>query len=180
MSSPRTELPSHAELLRDGGLYPIPVPLGWKLIGSNGEDIAIPVVENGPFHRILARGALLATEAHPGQPPEAMTLRMFALSGPPSQPILDDYSRLVNDAASRQGLHPRIVSKQIIPSALSSEPCAKLVIEQGGTTDRRLEIRYLVRDRAGSTWELAYVLRADNAVAWSPLLAEIESGQAVP
>jgi hypothetical protein len=36
--------PSRAELLEDGGLYPVVVPLGWKLIGQAGEDLAIPAV----------------------------------------------------------------------------------------------------------------------------------------
>lgn len=75
MPSPSSPLPSRADLLRDGGLYPIPVPLSWKLIGADGEDVPIPLVEGSAFHRILARGALLATETRAGEPPETMLRR---------------------------------------------------------------------------------------------------------
>lgn len=175
MPSPNAQLPSRAELLRNGGLYPVPVPLNWKLIGTDGEDVRIPTVEGSAFHRILARGALLATETHPGNPPEAMTLRRYSLSGAPSPDILEQYAKGLLDALTQQGLGPRIVSQQIVACRLSQEPCAKLVVQRESNADNRTEVHYLLRDQATSSWELVYLLRRDNLSAWAPLLAEIDA-----
>ena len=64
--------------------------------------------------------------------------------------------------------------KELISSAPSPEPCAKLVFEHGAPADNRLEIRYLV-----GTCRLYLGARlydaCDHAVAWSPLFAEIDS-----
>jgi hypothetical protein len=57
---------------------------------------------------------------------------------------------------------------------VSEEPCVKLVIQRQPDADARTELRYLIRDRASSTWELVYLLRSDNLPQWAPLLAEIE------
>src|SRR4051812_16931568 len=81
--------PSRTDLLKTGGLYPVSVPLGWKLIDEAGQDVAIPAVPGDPFHRILARGALLATEIRSGPQPEVMTLRQYALPAPLTPTILD-------------------------------------------------------------------------------------------
>ena len=169
-----TAMPSRAGLLRDGGLYPIPVPLGWKLIGARGEDVAIPLVAGDPFHRILARGSLLATEQNPGQPPEVMTLRQYALPGPPSVAILSQYAALVLGTLTKQGTAPRVVGQQISNCALSNQACAKLVLERTNSGDRRTEIHYLVSDLANVNWELVYLLRRDNLGSWVPLFAEID------
>ena len=54
--------PSRAEILASRGLYPVAVPFGWHLIGEDGEPAAIPRVDDGAFHKLLAQGALLAME----------------------------------------------------------------------------------------------------------------------
>src|SRR5262245_9764531 len=56
-------LPSRADMLKDGGLYPIPIPLGWKMIDEDARAIDIPEVPGDPFHRVLGKGSLMATEA---------------------------------------------------------------------------------------------------------------------
>lgn len=170
-------MPSRADLLANGGLYPVPVPLGWKLIGALGEDVAIPVVAGDPCHRILARGALLATEQNPGQPPEVMTLRQYKLPGPPSADILSQYAALVLGTLTKQGAAPRVVSQQVSRCALSERPCAKLVVQRTSSSDSRTEIHYLVSDLANLNWELVYLLRGDNLRVWAPLLAEIDGSQ---
>ncbi len=169
-----TSRPSRANLLRLGGLYPVPVPLGWKLIGANGEDVTIPVVAGDPFHRILARGALLATEHDPGHPAEAMTLRKYALPSPPSADILEKYTQMVLATLTKQGVSQRVASQRISTCALSHLPCAKLVVERTTSGDSRTEIHYLVCDLASLNWELVYLLRRDNLSSWAPLLAEID------
>src|SRR5262245_15697176 len=131
MSSSGAQVPSVVDLLREGGLYPVPLPLGWKLVGEQGEDVPIPAVPGDPFHRILARGALLATELQPSQPAEAMMLRQCVLAGPPSETTLEQYAELVLDSLVQQGLGPRVVDKHVFSCALSQQPCAKLVIERG-------------------------------------------------
>jgi hypothetical protein len=166
--------PSRTDFLRLGGLYPVPVPLGWKLIGARGEDVAIPVVAGDPFHRLLARGALLATEHDPGHPAEVMTLRKYALPSPPSGDILEKYTELVLATLTKQGVAPRVASQQISRCALSQLPCAKLVVERTTSGDSRTEIHYLVCDLASLNWELVYLLRRDNLSSWAPLLAAIE------
>jgi len=169
-----SQAPSRAELLRDGGLYPIPVPLDWKLIGEHGEDVAIPAVPGDPIHRILARGALLATEIHPGTPPELMALRQSPFPGAPSSTILEQYVKQVLDGLTQQGVQPRLVSQQIVPCALSPQPCAKVVVERTTPADDRTERHYLIRDRAGFTWELVYLFRRNSVRSWAPLFAEID------
>jgi hypothetical protein len=176
-----TPLPSRADLLREGGLYPIPVPLGWKLIGAHLEDVPIPSIPGDPFHRILSRGELLATEQNPGQPAEAMTFRRYPLPGPPSAGILGQYTALVLGILSKQGIAARVVSQQILRCALSGsqQPCAKLVVEkQIRSGDSMTEIHYLVSDSAGLSWQLVYLLRRDDLDSWAPLLAEIEGPHA--
>lgn len=182
-AAPRGEAtpPSRAELLRFGGFYPIPVPLTWKLIGTDGEDVAIPPIEGSPFHRILARGALLATETSPGSPPEAMTLSesLFPYHGAPSAALLERYTETLISELSRQRLAPRVVSQQVFSCAVSQQACAKLVIERNADSDNRTELRYLLRDQASLTWELVYLVRRDNLPQWAPLFAELE-GSAAP
>ena len=167
-------LPSREELLRDGGLYPIPAPLEWKLIGAEGEDVAIPHVEGSPFHRILARGALLAAETEPQQPPELMTLRKLTLPSPLPSALLEQYSAQLRAHLSKNGIESRLIFQELAPCALTVERCAKLVLERRSASDDRTELRYLLCDRTGQGWELAYLLRRDNLAAWSPLLAEID------
>lgn len=45
-------LPSIAEVLKDGGLYPIPIPLGWKMIEGDGQAIDFPEIPGAPFHAV--------------------------------------------------------------------------------------------------------------------------------
>lgn len=175
MSSVERSVSSRAELHWDGGLYPVPVPLGWKLIGPDSGEVPMPRGAGDPHHLVLARGALLATERVPGRPPEAMMLRRFALSGPPSARILPSYANLVVQGLMMQGLVARVVTQEIAPCALSPHPCAKLVFERASSNDDRREVHYLVLDRGGQSWELVYLLRRDNLDAWAPLLKEIDA-----
>lgn len=84
-------LPSRAELLDAGGIYPVVVPLGWKLIDSDGNDEAIPELPGSPFHRILATGTLFATESERSDQSELMIVRHYSLPGLLTPAILDQY-----------------------------------------------------------------------------------------
>src|SRR4051812_44322768 len=57
--------PSTAEVLAQGGIYPVTVPLGWKLVNEAGQPEDIPSVPGAPFHRIIAKGAILAQPPGP-------------------------------------------------------------------------------------------------------------------
>jgi hypothetical protein len=173
MPASTNPLPSRADLLKDGGLYPIPIPRGWKLIGADGEDIAIPDLPSDPFHKVLARGALLATEIQPSNLPEAMTLRQYGFAGAPAE-NLQAYATTVLNAMRAQQLGARVLRQESLPCALTSAPCAKWLIEHISEADDRIEIRYLLRDRAGLGWELVYLFRRDTIAARQPLIAEIE------
>lgn len=175
MSSTNDSVPSRSDLLRQGGLYPIPIPHTWKLIGSQGEDIAIPPVAGHPFHRILARGALLAMEKEPTGPAEAMTLRQIALPSELSATLLQSYVLQVVESLAQQGLAPRVLDQRVAICRLSATPAAKVVLERNHPRDDRLELRYLVRDQTGQGWELVYLLRRGNLDAWGPLLSEIDT-----
>jgi hypothetical protein len=166
--------PLRGDPQRDVGLYPVPLPLGWKLIGAKGEDVPIPAVANAPFHRIHAQGGLLATESRQGNPPELMMLRPYPLPGPPSNEILEKYTKSVLDAGKKQDFRPQVVAEQIAPCAYSDEPCIKLVVQRSAATDKRTEVHYLLRDRGGQSWELVYLLRMESLRAWVPLFAEID------
>jgi hypothetical protein len=166
--------PSRADLLKEGGLYPVVVPLGWKLIGPAGEDVAIPPVPGHPFHRILARGALLATEAARTDQPELMTARRYALPGPVTPEILDRYAAVIVETLAKQGLEPRVDEKRIGICALSAEPCGRVVVSRLAQRDGRMQIHFLVRDQKGEPWELTYLIRRADVERWRPLLAEIE------
>jgi hypothetical protein len=166
--------PSRADLLKEGGIYPVVVPLGWKLIGPAGEDIAIQRVHGHPHHRILAQGALLATETARTEQPEVMTARRFALPGPVTPDILDRYSDAVVDALGKKGVKPRVDEKRIGICALSEEPCGKLVVSRLAQADGRMEIHFLVRDQKREPWELTYLIRQADVDRWRPLLEEIE------
>jgi hypothetical protein len=173
MPAPNHSLPSRADLLKNGGLYPIPVPRGWKLIDTEGEDVALPVIPSDPFHKVLARGALLATEIQPGGLPEAMTLRQYAFAGAPAG-SLQAYATLILNGLRGQQLGARVLRQESLACALTPGPCAKLVVERISPADDRIEVHYLLRDHAGLSWELVYLLRRDNLSGWAPLLGVIE------
>jgi hypothetical protein len=166
-------LPSREDLLKAGGLYPIPVPHGWKLINTEGEDEAIPLLPGEPFHRILARGPLLATEVNGGERPEVMTLRRYAF-GEATAATLQMYATLVLNGLRTQGLGGRVVRQEVVACALTVQPCAKLQVRRADTPDDRVELHYLLRDHADLGWELVYWLRRDHLAAWAPLIAEVE------
>lgn len=179
MPAPTHSPSSRTGLRKIAGLYPIPLPNGWKLIDTEGEDFAIPDTPDEPFHKILARGALLATELQPGEPPEVMTLRQYAFSGAPAD-NLRTYATLILNGLRGQQLGARVLRQESLACALTPGPCAKLVVQRISPADDRIEIRYLLRDHAGLSWELVYLLRHDNLSAWAPLLAEIEGPAAAP
>jgi hypothetical protein len=166
--------PSRADLLKQGGIYPVVVPLGWKLVGPAGEDIAIPPVPGQPFHRLLAKGALMAVEPALTEQPEVMTVRPYALPGSITPELLDRYTDLVVQALVKQGLRPRVAERRIGIGALSNEPCGRIVIDRGVPADGRTEIHFLVRDQKGDSWELTYLIRQTDVDRWRSLLAEIE------
>ena len=172
---PPSPLPSRADLLKDGGLYPIPVPLGWKVIDETGQEVDIPAVPGHPFHRILARGALLVTEGDRADQPEVMMLRPYPLPpGPITLGVLDRYVSIVTADLAKRGVALRLTARQITTCTLSNEPCAKVVVDRTAPTDTRAEIHYLVRDKTRQSWELVYLVCRENLSAWTPLLAEID------
>lgn len=144
-------------------------------------DEAIPIIEGSPFHRILARGALLATETVPGSPPEGMIFRRAqpAYSAAPSTELLQSFASDVTAELAQHGLAPRLVSQQMFSCAVSAHACAKIIVERNAPADTRTEIRYLIRDRASLNWELFYLIRRENLPRWAPLLAEIEGAPSV-
>jgi hypothetical protein len=166
--------PSRADLLKEGGLYPVIVPLGWKLIGSAGEDVAIPAVPGHACHRFLARGALLATEVERNAHPELMTVRQVRFVGPVTAEVLDRCAAVVVDALANQGVKPRVDDKRVGVCALSSEACGRIAIRRMAFGDRRMEIHYLLRDQKHQPWELSYLVRQANVESWRPLFAEMD------
>jgi hypothetical protein len=166
--------PTRADLLNEGGIYAVVVPLGWKLVGKAGEDLAIPAVPGQPFHRILVHGALLATEVAHTERPEVMTVRRQALPGPVTVGGLSSYIEVIMGALATKGLDPRVDEKRIGSCALSEEPCGRAIVSRTAPADGRLEIHYLVRDLKGLSWELTYLIRRANFDSWRPLLAEID------
>lgn len=166
--------PSRADLLKHGGIHPVVVPLGWKFIGPAGEDIEIQPVPGHPFHRILAQGALLATEAACAEQPEVMTTRRCAITGQITGEMLNRYADAIVVALAKQGLNPRVDEKRIGMCALSEEPCGKVVVSRLTPADGRVEIHFLVRDQQGKIWELRYLIRRTDVDRWRPLLREIE------
>jgi hypothetical protein len=166
--------PSRAELLKEGGIYPVVFPLGWKLVGPAGEDVAIPGMPGHSFHRILAQGALLATEVERTEQPEVMTVRRYTLPGPVTAGVLGRYVDVIKEALARKGLAPRVDENRIGICALSEEPCGRVIVSRMAPADGRMEIHYLIRDHRGEPWELTYLIRQADIDRWRPLLAEIE------
>jgi hypothetical protein len=169
--------PSRADLLKQGGIYPVVIPLGWKLVGPAGEDIDIPAVPGQPFHRVLAQGAIMAVEPELTGQPEAMTVRRFSLPGSISPEILDRYASDVLQELAKKGLTPTVAEKRVGICALSDEPCGRLVIDRG-PADGRTEIHFVVRDQRSDSWELTYLVRQANLDRWRSLLADIEGRRA--
>lgn len=171
---PRAEAASRADLLKDGGIYPVVVPLGWKIVGPSGEHEDIPAIPGHPFHRILGRGALLAVEAVRSDQPELMVLRQYGLRVPVTSAMLGRYADSVLHALSLKTLRPRVDEQRIGICALSSQPAGKVVVSRLAPGDGRMDIRYLVRDLKGQPWELTYLVRQSDIDRWRPLLEEIE------
>jgi hypothetical protein len=166
--------PSRADLLKNGGIYPVIVPLGWKLVGPAGEDIAIQAVPGHPVHRILAQGALLATEESHDAQREMMTVRPYPLPGPVTPDILDRYTKLVLESLTKKGLKPRLEGRHFGICALSHEPCGKVVMSRMSPQDDRMEIHFVLRDQKREGWELTYLIRRAEVERWRLLLAEID------
>jgi hypothetical protein len=166
--------PSRAELLESGGLYPVPLPLTWQLIGEDGEPTALPKEEGSSFHRLLAKGALLAVESGNRAEPGTMMLRQYSLSGPVTADFVARYGDAQLKALREQGLAPTVQTRGVSSSAFSAEPCLKLHLLRNHMNDSRAAFHYVLRDRAGKAWELVYLVRRDELDAWKPLLAEID------
>lgn len=167
--------PSRADLLKEGGIYPVVVPLGWNLVGPAGEDEAIPHIPGHPVHRILAKGALMAVEPEPASQPEMMmVVRRYTLSGPITSDILDRYADSVFRALQKQGLEPHLNEKRVGICALSPKQSGRVVLRRDAAGDGRMEIRFLVRDQKGDAWELTYLIRQVDADRWRSLLAEVD------
>ena len=173
-TSPPSPFPSRADLLKDGGLNPIPVPLGWKLINTAGQEEEIPAIPEHPFHRILARGALLAMEGGHSDQRRVMMLRQYPLPGPLTPVLLDQYVTIVMGHLANSGFGPRLLTRRVTTCALSDEPCVKVVVDRTAPTDALSEFRYLVRDQTRQGWELVYLVHRENLGAWAPILAEID------
>ncbi len=169
-----TDVPSRADLLTAGGIYPVVVPLGWKLIGKEGADVGIPAVPGDPFHRITAKGALLATEAVRSDQPEVMTVRPFGSSDLFTSQGLDRYVEAVMVTLGERGLEPRLDEKRIGTCALGTGPCVKVVVSRMSPTESRMEIHYLTQDQRDQSWEIVYLVRRAEIERWRLLLAEIE------
>src|SRR4051812_46965275 len=93
--------PSTAQVLAQGGIYPVAVPLGWKLVNEAGKPEDIPSVAGDPFHKIIAIGAILA------QPPgpqvassEAVMFTALHEPAPITQSTLDRYVETMTKSAA--------------------------------------------------------------------------------
>ena len=167
--------PSRTELLADGGIYPFVLPLDWVFIGAKGERVAIPGGTQDSFHRILAKGALLATEADERPEPEVALVRQVAYA-PLSAKTFARYADDTVAALRSQKHEPQITESTMLQSsALSPQSIGKLSLKRCGAIDRRIEIHYLVADKVNVTWEIVYLLRSDATPRWSALLAAIET-----
>jgi hypothetical protein len=167
--------PSRADLLADGGIYPVMIPLGWVFIDAEGQEEGIPAVPGAMVHRILAKGALMATERQSADEPEMVTVRKYNFQGPVNEAILNRYAEIVGAGLHRQGIASDLEVVGLMRCSLSEEPCGKLLVRHMAPNDRRVEYRYLLRDRQRQPWELVYLVRSSNLDAWRPLLAEIEA-----
>jgi hypothetical protein len=103
-----------------------------------------------------------------------MFFRGFDFPGPTTSAALDRYAALVMETLRKQGLDARVEEKRLGMSPIASGPYGKLVVRRSAPGDRRLELHYLLRDRADRLWELTYLIRSDGLDRWRPLLAEIE------
>jgi hypothetical protein len=167
-------LPSRADMLKDGGLYPIPIPLGWKIIDEDARAIDIPEIPGDPFHRVLWKGGLLATEAEHTAEPEVIALDRHSFTDPLTPDSLGRYADYVMNLNREAGRIAHLTTQQIGKCMLSNEPCGKIVIERTGPTDTRVEIRWLLRDATRQGWELGYLVRRSRLKDWAPLFAEID------
>lgn len=166
--------PLRADLLASGGIYPVMIPLGWVFIDAEGQKEAIPLVPGTTVHRILAKGALMATESQSADEPEMMTVRQYDFQGPVNAAVLHRYAEIVGAGLKKQGIPSDLEVVGLMRCAVSEEPCGKLLVRHMAQNDRRVEYRYLLRDRQRQPWELVYLVRSSNLNAWRPLLSEIE------
>jgi hypothetical protein len=70
-------IPSRGDLLASGGIYPVIIPLDWVLIDAKGEEESLPRLPGATVHRILVKGALLATESQRYDESEMVTVRQY-------------------------------------------------------------------------------------------------------
>jgi hypothetical protein len=163
---------SRAELLAAGGIYPVAVPLGWKLVDANGKPESIPAVAGDPFHRVLAKGALVASPAGSGEDSEAVMFTALHEPAPITRSLLESYAEEVVAAAKAKGFAPRIDEKTM----LDTPPRGRLVLARTAPNDGRIERHYLLADAQGVTWQLVYLVRPENLPSWQPLFAAVEGG----
>lgn len=162
------ELPSRREVVSQGGIYPVAVPLGWKLVNESGHAEDIPAVPGDTFHKILAKGAILAQSPGPaGETSEVVMFTALHQPAPINQSMLDRYAEKMTNAAGKS------VEEKVM---LTDPPRGRLVLVRTTPSDHRIERHYLLADAKGSTWQLVYLVKPENLDAWRPLFAAVEAG----
>jgi len=163
---------------RSLGAYPVIVPLGWALVDEEGRLVPLPnpPASIDPYHRIVAAGELLATEANDTSvhQPQVVMLQRFALAGPITLAVLDRYLELVVMQLAKQGIASETLSRTMTRSALSAEPCRKIVLKRNGPSDTRIEIHYVFDDHGRGFRDLVYLIRDAEQHPWHAIFAELE------
>jgi hypothetical protein len=159
---------ANGDLLVEGPVDYVVVPFEWKLVDRDGKQQSIPKMPGTTFHRLPATEALLANDGSPPENGEAVMLASFHAKGPVTAEMLDRYADQVVT-----GNEKKVAAKQMFKHEATGEMRGKLFVARPAP-DSRVEIHYLLADRARNVWQVAYVTRKENAQKWRLLLAHME------
>jgi hypothetical protein len=165
---------ANGDLLVRGSMDYVVVPLDWKLIDRDGKEQPIPKApgSGAKFHRLPANRALLATDGTAPDKAESMMFSSLHTKGPVDAAMLDRYAEQIGKG-TEAGTKREVAGKTIYRHAETGDLRGKLFVTHA-PPDGRVEVHYLITDRARETWSLVYLTRRENGEKWRQLLADLE------
>lgn len=158
---------ANGDLLVAGPVDYVVVPFEWKLVDRDGRHQPIAKTPGTTFHHVFSNEAWTADDATSPDKGESVTVTPFQAKGPVTSEMLDRYAeRVVRE-------DKKLAAKQLLKHEATGEMRGKLFVARPAP-DGRVEIHYLLTDRAREVWQVAYVTRKENAEKWRLLLAHME------
>lgn len=165
---------SRSAVLEHGGIYPVVLPFGWRLIDAKGQPEEIPRLPNTAFSRILGAGALLATETGPPGRAESMMFASLHRAAPITREQLESYASSQLASLRLESPDAAITETRLFTYGARGDQAAKLAISRVGRDATFTHVHYLLPDARREMWRLTYSIRTSELAQWREMLADVE------